>query len=54
MAVYTDYFIPSNGFRVDHAFATPSLVPRVNGCWYSHAERESGTSDHSMLIVEID
>jgi exodeoxyribonuclease-3 len=45
---------PGNGFRVDHAFATPILVPRVKRCWYSHAERESRTSDHSILIVEIE
>ena len=42
-----------NGFRVDHAFATPSLTPRVISCRYAHLEREAGISDHSMLIVDI-
>jgi exodeoxyribonuclease-3 len=42
-----------NGFRLDHAFATPILVPRIKQCWYSHGEREEGASDHSMVIVEI-
>ena len=42
-----------NGFRVDHAFASPALWPRVVSCRYSHAEREAGTSDHSVLVVEI-
>jgi len=43
-----------NGFRLDHAFATPSLRPRIASCRYSHPEREAGVSDHSMLIVEVD
>jgi exodeoxyribonuclease-3 len=42
-----------NGFRLDHAFATPSLTPHVISCRYSHVEREAGISDHSMVIVEI-
>ena len=42
-----------NGFRLDHAFATPSLTPRVISCRYSHVEREAGISDHSIVIVEI-
>jgi exodeoxyribonuclease-3 len=38
-----------NGFRVDHAFATPCLVPRVKGCRYSHAERErSGDMSYTL------
>lgn len=41
-----------NGFRLDHAFATPSLAPRIS-CRYSHVEREAGISDHSIMIVEI-
>jgi exodeoxyribonuclease-3 len=43
-----------NGFRLDHAFATPSLRPRVTSCRYSHVERDAGVTDHSMAIVEID
>ena len=42
-----------NGFRLDHAFVTPSLLQRVKDCRYSYEERESGASDHSILIVEI-
>jgi exonuclease III len=42
-----------NGFRLDHAFASPSLLPRVRSCRYSHREREARISDHSILIVEI-
>ena len=43
-----------NGFRLDHCFATPSLVPRIASCWYSHGEREAGVSDHSLVIVDVD
>jgi len=45
--------VRGNGFRLDHCFATPSLVPRINSCRYSHREREARMSDHSMVIVEI-
>jgi exonuclease III len=44
--------VPGNPFRVDHAFATPGLLPRINSCRYSHAEREAGVSDHSIVLVE--
>jgi exonuclease III len=46
--------VRGNGFRVDHAFATPSLLARVKECRYSHAERDAGISDHSLAIVEIE
>lgn len=42
-----------NGFRIDHCFATPTLLPRITSCRYSHAEREAGISDHSIAIVEV-
>ena len=43
-----------NGFRLDHAFATPSLRSRITSCRYSHAERDAGISDHSIMIVEVE
>lgn len=43
-----------NGFRIDHALASPPLAERIRGSWYSHAEREAGLSDHSMLAVEFE
>jgi exodeoxyribonuclease-3 len=46
--------IRRNGFRVDHAFSTPALMPRITSCRYSHSERDAGVSDHSMLLVEVD
>lgn len=42
-----------NGFRLDHAFATPRLLPRVTSCRYSHTERDAGVTAHSLLIVEV-
>jgi len=43
-----------NRFRVDHAFASAALLPRVRSCRYSHVEREARISDHSIVIVEIE
>lgn len=40
-------------FRVDHAFASPSLVDRVTSCDYGHEPRLAGTTAHSMLIVDV-
>ena len=44
---------PVGQVRLDHAFATPALLPRITACRYSHAEREAKVSDHSALILEI-
>jgi len=44
---------PLNGFRIDHALATPALAQRATQCWYSHAERERRLSDHSIMLVEL-
>ncbi|MEO8597342.1 MAG: endonuclease/exonuclease/phosphatase family protein [Candidatus Solibacter sp.] len=45
--------VPPAGFRLDHAFATQSLLPRIKECRYSHDEREQKVSDHSVLLLEI-
>ena len=41
------------GFRIDHAFASPSLAPRVTRCCYDHDVRERGWSDHSLMVVDL-
>jgi exonuclease III len=46
--------VRGNGFRLDHAFATPSLRPRITSCKYLHGVRETGISDHSLMIVSLD
>jgi exonuclease III len=42
-----------NGFRIDHALASPSLANRVTGCRYAHVERENRLSDHSLLVLHV-
>lgn len=44
----------NNGFRLDHALASPALNEKINDVYYSHKERECGVTDHSLMIVEID
>jgi exonuclease III len=46
--------VPLNGFRIDHALASPVLASQATSCRYSHGERETRISDHSMLIVEFE
>jgi exonuclease III len=41
-------------YRIDHALASLRLLPRIRDCRYSHLERDSGASDHSVLLVEIE
>lgn len=41
------------GFRIDHAFVSAALAPRVSACWYSHNERCARLSDHSALLLEL-
>lgn len=41
-----------NGFRIDHALASPSFAKHVTGCRYSHVERERRLSDHSILLLD--
>jgi exonuclease III len=43
-----------NGFRLDHALTSPSLSTRLMNARYSHAERVPGTSDHSILLLELE
>ena len=42
-----------NGFRYDHALASPSLNDKIKTVKYNHQVRLDGLSDHSMLLVEI-
>jgi exonuclease III len=40
------------GYRLDHVFCSPDLVPRA--CAYHHDWREAGLSDHSALEADLD
>lgn len=42
-----------NGFRLDHAFISPALLPSLAGAGYDHGLRESGLSDHSLMWVRF-
>ena len=42
-----------NGFRIDHAFLSPSLAPRLLDARHDHSTRETGATDHSALVVDI-
>ncbi len=42
-----------NGFRVDHAYASPALAPRVSASWYDHSPRTARVTDHAALLVEL-
>jgi exonuclease III len=42
----------SGGYRLDHILASPTVEPRA--CWYEHALRQRGLSDHSPLVVDLD
>jgi len=50
---YSWYSTRGNGFRIDHAFLSPSLAACAGRIRYSHDERRAGLSDHSPLIVEL-
>jgi exodeoxyribonuclease-3 len=47
------WYGPRHPYRIDHAFGSRSVLPRVQRCWYSHAERERKISDHSIVLVEL-
>lgn len=51
---YTWYSSPhNNGFRLDHAFLSPSLTPRLLWAQYAHEIRRRGVTDHSALVVDL-
>lgn len=42
-----------NGFRIEHAYATPKLARRVSTCEFDQTPRIRGESDHAALIVSL-
>jgi exodeoxyribonuclease III len=48
------YSHAGNGFRIDHAFATPLLDRRIRAIHYDHEPRQRAITDHSALHLEID
>jgi exonuclease III len=51
---YTWYSPRGNGFRSDHPFVSPPMLPRIRRVAYSHREREARVSDHSVLVVDLE
>jgi exonuclease III len=43
-----------NGFRIDHALATPEFNKLISRVEYDHLSRESKITDHSALVVTSD
>lgn len=41
------------GWRIDKAFLSPKLLPRLKGARYDHLFRLDGLSDHSALLVDL-
>ena len=41
----------NGGWRIDHIFVSPQLRPTA--CWYHHAWRDDGLSDHSALEADL-
>ncbi len=51
---FTWYSHRRNGYRLDYVISSPPMTRRLRGTWHSHAEREAGLSDHSILVVDFD
>lgn len=50
---YSWYSHKRNGFRIDHAYLSPEMVPCLKTARYMHQVRKAGTSDHSALSVTL-
>ena len=50
---FTWFSHKGGGFRIDHAYLSPSLAKKLVDARYSHVEREARLSDHSVLMVEL-
>lgn len=43
------------GWRIDHIYATPSLVPKVKECWIDKEPRtRERPSDHTFVVADIE
>lgn len=47
------YSHQGNGYRYDHTYVHPGLLPLVSDCRYQHRARESNLSDHSPMVLEL-
>lgn len=51
---YSWFSTANNGHRLDHVLSTADVVEAVRRCGYDHGPRERASSDHSMLLLELD
>jgi exodeoxyribonuclease-3 len=42
------------GWRIDKAFLSPKLLPKLKAAEYDHIFRLDGLSDHSALVIDLD
>lgn len=47
-------FRSRSGWRIDKAFVSPGLLPKVQAAEYDHVFRMDGLSDHSALLVDLE
>lgn len=47
-------YVSRAGWRIDKAFVSPALVPKLRRAEYDHVFRMDRLSDHSGLMIEID
>lgn len=50
---HTWFYRGGTGFRIDHVLGNQLAADRLRACQYSHAERESGISDHSLIVLDV-
>ena len=43
-----------NGWRLDKAFLSNALLPRLRGAFYDHTFRLDALTDHSALVVDLE
>lgn len=42
-----------DGYRYDHSFASPELLPLIRCCYYLHEPQINKLSDHAALITDL-
>jgi exonuclease III len=50
---YTWFSSAGNGFKLDHALASPAATKVVQNTWLDHAPRLSGATDHSAVVLSL-
>ena len=51
---YSWFSNSGNGFRIDHAFASPGMNSRITSCEYDQSPRIEKLTDHAALLIELD